>query len=313
MAHNTIYFPFFVPPVTGGDFVAVDHIAGLNRIGFDAKALYLNSDLGYLQFDVPRVQGPVNLQNNDIIVIGEIHKNLFNRLRSVKCRKVLHNQNPYYTFSGFDSAKQTNDYPFECVITPSEFTKNILLSMGVTKPIYRIHPFIPSYFIAGEKNLQIAFSPNKRPVESRFLMGYFQAKYASLAHIPWIPLTQMARPACAQILAQSAIYAAFPLLEGLGLMNLEAMAAGCLVVGYRGHGGSEYATDNNGVWIEDGNHEEFAQKLKDACQLVQSASPNSYVENAVATAHTFSLENFEQQLKEVYLAIMGSGVEMFRK
>lgn len=313
MTHNTIYFPFFVPPITGGDFITVEHIAGLNRMGFDARALYLNSDLGYLQFDVPIVQAPITFQGSDIIVIGEIHKKLFDQLRGANGRKVLHNQAPYYTFAGFDSIKQLNDYPLECVITSSDFAKSILLNMGVTRPIYRIRPFIPSFFVPGKKTLQIAFSPDKRPQESWFLRGYFQAKYSDLAHIPWIPLTRLSRAACAQILAQSAVYAAFPLLEGLGLMNLEAMAAGCLVVGYTGHGGSEYATKDNGIWIEDGNHEEFARKLGHACELVQSAPLNGYVENALATAHNYSLENFEKQLKEAYLAIMGPGAETFRR
>jgi glycosyltransferase involved in cell wall biosynthesis len=96
-------------------------------------------------------------------------------------------------------------------------------------------------------------------------------------------------------------------------MSLEAMASGCLVVGYTGHGGSEYATEDNGIWVEDGNHAEFARKLSDACALVKAVPLNSYVENAIATARTYSLENFRQQLKEVYLAIMGPTAERFRK
>jgi len=63
---------------------------------------------------------------------------------------------------------------------------------------------------------------------------------------------------------QSAVYAAFPLREGLGLMCLEAMASGCLVVGYTGQGGMEYATMYNGHWIEEGYHENFVKALAEA-------------------------------------------------
>jgi len=64
-------------------------------------------------------------------------------------------------------------------------------------------------------------------------MGVFRSKFTELAHVPWLPLLNMPRQGCAKVMAQSAIYAAFPLLEGLGLMNLEAMASGCHVVGFR--------------------------------------------------------------------------------
>jgi len=51
-----------------------------------------------------------------------------------------------------------------------------------------------------------------------------------------VAIAKHATPGCAKVMAQSAIYGAFPLLEGLGLMSLEAMTSGCHVVGYVGGG-----------------------------------------------------------------------------
>jgi glycosyltransferase involved in cell wall biosynthesis len=113
-------------------------------------------------------------------------------------------------------------------------------------------------------------------------------------------------------MAQSAVYAAFPRLEGLGLMSLEAMASGCHVVGYVGNGGVEYATDDNGMWVEEGDHNAFAAKLKEACDLVLSKAPNRYVENGIATARRYSQEAFDQQLKDAYMQIMGPMADQFR-
>jgi len=144
MSRNALYFSFITPPNTGGDFIAIDHIAALNRLGFDAKALYLRNDLGYLNFPVPAVSGSLRLNQNDIIIIAETHKQIFEQVRSVDCVKVLNDQNPFYTFHSFDSGQQLNEYPFAHIVTLSGYTKKLLHQLGVAKPILVVRPFIPS-------------------------------------------------------------------------------------------------------------------------------------------------------------------------
>jgi len=312
MPQNFLYFPFFVPPVTGGDFIAIDHITTLDRLGFNAKALYLRNDLGHLQFSVPTVAGNVRLNERDIVVIGEVHKQLFDRIRPVNCRKVMHNQNPFYTFMGFDSVQQLNEYPLTHILTTSTYTKKLLHDFGVAKPILVVRPFIPSYFSPGEKILQIAYTTYKRSFEPGFVIGLFKSRYPELAHVPWVELRNMSRAACARIMAQSVIYAAFPQLEGLGLMSLEAMASGCHVIGYLGGGGIEYARDDNGSWIEEGDHEKFVLSIKEACDLFLFKTPNPYVEAGILTAHNYSQQAFEEQIKDAYMQIMGSRAESYR-
>jgi hypothetical protein len=313
MSLNTLYFPFFAPPNTGGDFVALDHIAALNRLGFDAKAVQPARASGDFGFEVPAVRADqMEIKKGDIVVPGEVHRAAFERLRDVACTKVLHNQNPFNTFVAFDSVHRLNEYPLAHVITPSGFARQKLLDMGVTKSISCVQPHMPSYFAPATKHLQIAYSPRKRPQEASFIIGLFKSRFPQLAHVPWRPLFKMSRIECARIMAQSAIYAGFPLLEGLGLMNLEAMACGCHVVGYRGEGGGEYATTDNGFWIDDGDREAFVTKLKDACELFLAQSPNPFVESGRKTAGRFSVENFERQLRETYLEIMEPNVDSFR-
>jgi hypothetical protein len=308
MGHSSFYFSFYTPPTTGGDFVTIDHIAGLSRFGFDASALYFGSDLGYREFPVPaKPARNVKLNPDDIVVIGECQRAVFEQLRFVDCTKVMHNQNPYYMLSyGFDSVQRLNDYPLTHIIVPSIFAKNRLLDMGVTKPIRHVRPSIPEYFQPAAKRLQIAFSPNKRPQESAFIIAAFKARYPEFANVAWVPLSGISRQACAQIMAQSAVYAAFPMLEGLGLMCLEAMASGCLVVGYTGQGGKEYATIYNGHWIEEGDHENFVKTLAEGLHRARSEPPDPGIEAGIQTARGYSLENFETQLKQTYLELLGT-------
>jgi glycosyltransferase involved in cell wall biosynthesis len=312
MATNSIYFPFAAAPVTGGDFVTIDHIVGLNKLGFNACILSSVPASTFARFSVPVIASRQPLKPNDIIVISESHHSLLNDLRNIPCIKVLHNQNPYYTFFGFENSQKLNAYPLAHIIVPSNFCAQMLSKMGITQPVGRVRPFLPSYFVPAQKRLQIAFCPRKREVEAGFVMGYFRTKVPEYAHVPWSAVFQMKREDCARVMAQSAIYATFPLLEGLGLMSLEAMASGCHVVGYTGNGGQEYATADNGDWIAEGDYDSFVDKLREACRLFESKQLNPKVEAGGKTAKQFSPETFGSELRSVWLSIMGDKADLYR-
>ena len=87
MAKNTIYYGFTQPPATGGDFVSLDHIRALIRLGFDARAYYGAPDDGHKKFPVP-VSGPRAFQPDDILVMGEVHS--FAAARAIPAVKVMH-------------------------------------------------------------------------------------------------------------------------------------------------------------------------------------------------------------------------------
>jgi glycosyltransferase involved in cell wall biosynthesis len=312
MAKNSIYFVFTLPPVSGGHFVALEHIAALNRMGFNAKVYYVGAPDGFDKFTVPAVRAGAPLLADDIIVVGEDHKALLKELKNLSCIKVLHHQAFFYTFAGFDSIAELIAYPFARVIVASDFCATRLKALGVTQTISRVRPAVPKVFAPGEKRLQIAYAPHKRPIEANFLRGYFGARFGEYAHVPWVPLINMSRADCAKVMGEACVYAALPLLESLGLMNLEGMASGCHVVGYTGHGGAEYATPQNGDWIADGDHDAFVEKLRDACRLYESKQPNPKITAGRVTAAQFSRAGFEQELRETWLAIMGDRAELYR-
>ena len=303
MAKNTIYYGFSLPPSTGGDYVSVEHVAGLNRQGFNAKVFYGAADDGYTRFDVPVARLGITFQPDDVLVIGEVHS--FDAARAVLAIKVMHNQNPYMTFAGIESVAALNAYPLAHILTPSDFTASRLTGMGVKKTMHRVRPALPGYFAPQAKKLQIAYSPAKRGLEASFLQFYLAAMAPEYAHVPWVKDQGVPREAGAAVMAQSAVYAALPILEGLGLMTLEAMASGCHVVGYTGHGGAEYATPENGDWIAESDHKEFAAKLRAALKLFESGGPDPKVESGRATAAGFNQANFENELATAWKNILG--------
>lgn len=307
-----IYYVFTLPPLSGGHFVALEHVTTLAARGFNARVLYLGPEDGAVRFPMAVARAGTPLNRDDIVVVGEDHKALLTQLAGVDCIKILHNQAAYYTFCGFDDVTQLRDYPFQQVIVPSDFCADKLAALGVTRPIQRVRPAVPDYFVPGDKRLQIACAPRKRPIEALFLKGYFQALAPQYAHVPWVMLNGLPRTACAQALGQAAVFAALPLLESLGLMSLEAMAANCHVVGYTGHGGSEYATPANGDWIAEGDHDAFVAGLHDACRLFESGAPNPRHAAGRASAAAFDRANFESELAAAWTAILGADAKAYR-
>ncbi len=308
-----IYYTFVVPPVTGGDMIAVDHVATLDRMGFNARAYYCAPDDGFTKFSVPVARPGTPLGPDDVLVLGETQREVLAFAGDLPCIKVMHNQNPYFTFFGFRNAGGINAYPFSHMMVLTDFTTECLRGLGVTHPIQRVRPALPDYFAPGSKKLQIAFTPLKRQAEALYLAEYFKAQVPEYAHVPWVQLLNMPRRECARVMAESAIWAGFPWLESLGLMNLEAMASGCHVVGYVGHGGVEYVTPDNGDWIADGDHKAFAQGLKEACRLFESGADNPRIAAGHATVAQFSRDIFEADLTRAWSAILGDRMGRYRK
>ena len=87
-------------------------------------------------------------------------------------------------------------------------------------------------------------------------------------------------------------------LEGFGLPPLEAMASGCLVVGFTGFGGLEYATKENGFWCGEDDLVTCACTLATAVRLVREQHPlvEQTVAAALQTAAAYSSLRQEQEL-----------------
>jgi hypothetical protein len=307
-----IYYVFAAPPFTGGDHIAVQHIAALIKMGYNARAFYCSRDEGWRQFTVPvELPNPL-LSDRDIFVAGEDQKVMFQGLRNLPGIKVMHNQNPFYTFEGFADVAAVNDYPFSHVLLISDFCGDILKKLGIRHPMSRVRPPVPEFFKPKPKKLQIAYSPRKRGPEGTYLLALFKARFPQYAHVPWVPLINMSREMAASIMGETAVYAGLACLESLGLMNLEAMASGCHVVGYVGHGGVEYVTPDNGDWIADGDHDAYVEKLAQACALFESGKENPRIAAGFATAADFSQENFEDNLRDAWTAILGGNVAQYR-
>ena len=110
--------------------------------------------------------------------------------------------------------------------------------------------------------------PRKTPGELDFIRNLFKRLYKQYDNIPWVCIDKVNESKVAEIMSESAIFLSTSIYEGFGLPPIEAMASGCIVVGFHGDGGMEYASNENGYWCDWNNITECAKTLGRVISLV---------------------------------------------
>lgn len=316
----SIYYTCHLPVKAGGELVNFQHVAALRQQGW--RAFVLLDDQSRIQipsqpYPVPMVQLGASMRwsAQDVLVLPEVTPTPnWQQLRAWPCRKVMHNQNPFYTFQSFPCVADIDRYGLLGGLSCSNYTTQLLQRLGSNLPWQTVHPFVLPFFEQSDpavRKRQIAFMPRKRPTEAALLRHLFINKYPQWANVPWVEIRDMGRRQVAQVLGESLLFASFSHIEGLGLPPLEAMAAGCLVCGFDGWGGREYATPDNGRWVTDGDLESFADAL--AATLAQTDAQNMLQRQAGrSTAAQFSEARFQTQLHQAWHTLLGADAPLYK-
>jgi glycosyltransferase involved in cell wall biosynthesis len=317
----SIYYACTLPVRAGGELVNFQHVASLRKQGLRAFVLLDPASkvaVPSQPYSVPMVHWgeQVTFSPDDWLVVPEVMPpESFAYLATLPCHVAIHNQNPFYTFRGFVDVASMNAYPLAGGLCCSRFTRDTLLRWGSTTDWQVVHPMVLPHFAQAARLAtplrQIAYMPRKRPTDAAALKTLFRALFQQHAQVPWIEINDMTRPQVAQALAQSSLFASLSRDEGLGLPPLEAMAAGCLVCGFDGGGGKEYATADNGYWVAEGDMEGFARALHTALTL-DAGTQAARVAAAQATAAAFSEANFDRELGIAWQRLLGPQAQAFQ-
>ncbi|HEY0836879.1 MAG TPA: glycosyltransferase [Azospirillum sp.] len=261
----------------GGIKAMVQHVLLLREAGFEAyisgavsrSAPWLTEQAPLL----PIGAGGVVLYPTDSIVVGETNGQAMRDLRSFRCGKHVYCQNQHYVTWGLKGPERWSDFGFDRVFAASAGIAGFLSRvLGVDAQV--VPPVIDhALFTASAKRVQVAAIPRKRKGEAANIRAVLGWKHPRWAAVPWVNIDNRSEREVAAILGESSVLLALGRFEGLGLPPLEAMAAGCVVAGFTGIGGAEYATAQNGFWSPEDDIEKCADQLAAALDVVAAGGP----------------------------------------
>jgi hypothetical protein len=299
----------------GGVAVMYDHVATLRQHGLEAFVVHATPGFRY-RFagnDIPVLDSSAQgaLSTSDVLVVPEDYPSAIRTCRDLPCRKVLICQNHYYLFNSLKPGEHWRDFGFSaylCVSSPIQHALKEWFDVDASV----VRPAVDGAFFGdGLKPLtqpiSVACMPRKGLPHIRLVQGLLATAGSKLS---WLEIDGLPKEQVVARLRDAQIYVSTSVAEGLGLPPLEAMAAGCLVVGFAGGGGLDYATADNGVWVPDQDPWALADAL---CETIASLGDTNAVASldakrraGRATAENYTRARFERDLLAFWSAFLSN-------
>ena len=116
----------------------------------------------------------------------------------------------------------------------------------------------------------IAYMPRKRPEEVKMVVELLRRR-GNVAGYEFRPIAGLTADGVAEAMADARFFLSFSQREGFGLPPAEAMAAGCIVIGFTGVGGDEFFDDEVGIPVADGDIVGFVRSVEAAVREHETA------------------------------------------
>lgn len=329
----------FVPPLakaTGGTAV-LHQIAGhLHAAGREVRLVLreggrMAAERAAESHGVPAVDwDALTLAPEDVWFVPEGWVNALAPGLQAGARTVVYVQNWAYLFSALPEGVGWDKLDVSFVAVSDPVAWFIRETLGVEAPVLRpgidLDRFRPPSTLPPASPVRIAYMPRKNKALAAQIRAVTEARAARMTGAPplrWIEIDGLDAAGVAAALRSSHIFLATGFPEGFALPPLEAMASGCLVVGYSGIGGFDYmrqaadipgaaspwcplrevAWDGNGLFAADGDAMAAAVALEHAAKWV-SEGDERYVEVLQQAARTAQAYGAEAQLDDT-VAVFG--------
>jgi hypothetical protein len=316
-----LYISHDIAQPRGGIGVLYDHVAALREHGLDAFIVHATPGFRYAfaRRDVPVIDAShLGVSRTDVLVVPEDHAAAIRKCREVTCRKVLLCQNHFYVFHGLTPGETWRNFGFSAYMCVSSPIQQALKQwFGVDASVVR--PAVDDAFFSEDLKpftppITVACMPRKGPHNIRLVQGLLAAAgHVHGGDLSWLEIDGLSKDQVAARLRDAHVYVSTSMCEGLGLPPLEAMAAGCLVVGFAGGGGLDYATADNGIWVPDEDAWALANALERTLASVDDPAAGAALEAkrraGRATARNYSRARFEHDLLAFWSAYLGSAKE----
>ncbi len=298
---GTIYFtcPDNSSP-SGGVRKIYEFAAALNRNGFDATVAHSQADFQAPDVDrsVPTCAGEdTSPQGGDLVVVPDVFGDRLPDWAPGVAKLVL-NQG---TFIGHDDHYTHREVV--SIVTVSEHGRSFSSMAYPGKRVERIHLAMDhALFSPLVKRRQIAYMPRKGAKDITIVLNALRSR-GSLDGWDVIEIHSVAITEVAETLGRSSHFFTASTREGFGLPPLEAMSAGCLVVGYHGQGGREYFDPAHCFPVPPDDLEAFVHRAEESLKLFdeEREAANEMAATARATARvTYTRSREEADVVRIF-------------
>jgi hypothetical protein len=301
--------PFSRTEISGGIKTAYRHAELLSELGFDASVYQPEGAPSWFQTPARLLTSWIDPKKGDVLVFPEAINGPLVELAKTKtpAAKVLFCQAQYYALFNAIPPDDYRKLGFARVACQSEIAKGFLERVLHFSDVAVLPCYVdPQLFYPRGNAMQIAAIPRKLPREAAAIHSVFRLKYPQLTSVPWAIIENKSERETAETFGRSAIVLSLPFLESFGLVPLEAMASGAIVVGFHGHGALEYATPENGYWFPSDHVEQTADALAHVIGALQArdASVLKLRDNGFATAARYSKDRARDALRAFYSTLV---------
>ncbi|WP_045211698.1 glycosyltransferase [Desulfonatronovibrio magnus] len=315
----------FYPPAgttTGGMMVLVQLGKTLRQLAVSVEFCAWDRDhvpyLSEMGFKV--VTGSeVRFKAGDIFIVPEGWPNALALGLKSKARCFVYCQNWAYLFSALPDNISWNDLNVDFIAVSDPVRQFIHAATGRNCNIIR--PYIDqNVFLAPEskktEKIQVACMPRKNKALIKQIKRFVLSRNPGLSDVQWVYIHGLEHNQVAALLQKSHIFLATGFPEGCPLPPLEAMASGCLVVGFAGFGGWDYMRGQNnhylpeislrdvpwkgnGFFSADGDVYSAALNLEKSIIQTRMHEPElkEIINNAQLTAQFYCSENQKKEVK----------------
>lgn len=221
--------------------------------------------------------------DGDILVVPELYGPDLAAAYGRGIKKVILNQNCYLTFNGYSFNRDRLITPYRHpdvlgTLINSEDGEAYLNHAFPDVPLFRFRLSIdPRMFhYSAEKKKQICFSQIKNKADALQVINILKFR-GVLKDYELAPFINMPQSDVARIYRESLIFLSFGYPEGFGLPAAEAMASGCVVIGFHGGGGKEFFQPEFSYPIEQGDICQFAKTVEQVIKDYDTA-PESFIQ-----------------------------------
>ncbi len=237
--------------------------------------------------------------DSDVIVVPEIYGPGVERVLPNN-DKVVYNQNCYYTFNAYKLKGNCSLYSnskIKGIMVASEDAGNYLHYAFPGLNLFRIHYGINKniFNFSANKKKQIAFMARKVKEDIIQVINILKIRDA-LKGWDLIEIANLNEQEVSKILKESALFLSFSHREGFGMPPAEAMACGCIVIGYTGNGGDEYFKESFSYPIAERNIQGFAKTIEQV--ILEYENDNRALLEKGRMASEFILKEYSLEVEE---------------